>query len=105
MIPVWWTKRSLPPSSGVMKPKPFESLNHFTVPVAMLFPFHSCARLSELRGGHDDQGRETTGTGTALGGEVGRSLLVSCGAHFSTPARSARPYCRGPLRPPSWESG
>jgi hypothetical protein len=25
----------LPPSSGVMNPKPLESLNHFTVPVAM----------------------------------------------------------------------
>ena len=24
-----------PPSSGVMKPKPLESLNHLTVPVAM----------------------------------------------------------------------
>src|ERR671930_536587 len=32
---LWWTKRSLPPSSGVMKPKPFSSLNHFTVPVAI----------------------------------------------------------------------
>src|SRR3954467_2084698 len=28
-------KRSLPPSSGVMKPKPLESLNHLTVPVAI----------------------------------------------------------------------
>jgi hypothetical protein len=27
-------KSSLP-SSGVMKPKPFESLNHFTVPIAI----------------------------------------------------------------------
>ncbi len=35
LMPVWWTNRSLPPSSGVMKPKPFSSLNHFTVPVAM----------------------------------------------------------------------
>src|SRR5918998_2858752 len=32
----WWTKRSLPWSSGVMKPKPFSSLNHLTVPVAMV---------------------------------------------------------------------
>src|SRR5215216_3460650 len=32
---LWWTKRSLPPSSGVMKPKPLSSLNHLTVPVAM----------------------------------------------------------------------
>ena len=30
-----WTNRSFPPSSGVMKPKPFSSLNHFTVPVAI----------------------------------------------------------------------
>src|SRR3954447_223062 len=27
--------RSSPPPSGVMKPKPLESLNHLTVPVAM----------------------------------------------------------------------
>jgi len=32
--------RSSPPSSGVINPKPFASLNHFTVPVAifLLFP-------------------------------------------------------------------
>jgi hypothetical protein len=35
LMPVWWTKRSLPGSSGVMKPNPLSSLNHFTVPVAM----------------------------------------------------------------------
>src|SRR5579863_3994744 len=34
-IALKWTKTSLPPSVGVMKPKPFASLNHFTVPVAM----------------------------------------------------------------------
>src|SRR5438094_7890200 len=28
--------RSSPPPSGVMKPKPFASLNHFTVPVAIV---------------------------------------------------------------------
>src|SRR5947209_8723309 len=32
---VWWTNRSRLPSSGVMKPKPFSSLNHFTVPVGI----------------------------------------------------------------------
>src|SRR3954470_14995195 len=37
-MPVWWTNRSLPLSSGVMKPKPLSSLNHFTVPVAISFP-------------------------------------------------------------------
>src|SRR5438045_6958234 len=35
--------RSLPPSSGVMNPKPFASLNHFTVPLLM---FTSSFRLS-----------------------------------------------------------
>src|SRR5467141_3716522 len=33
---VWWTNTSLPPASGVMKPKPFASLNHFTVPLGIL---------------------------------------------------------------------
>src|SRR5437868_13148525 len=32
---VWWAKRSLPPSSGVMNPKPLESLNDLTVPLAI----------------------------------------------------------------------
>ena len=30
-----WANKSSPPSSGVMKPKPLESLNHLTVPVAI----------------------------------------------------------------------
>src|SRR4029453_702805 len=34
----WWTKRSFDPSSGVIKPYPFESLNHLTVPLAMKTP-------------------------------------------------------------------
>src|SRR5919197_508157 len=34
-MPVKCTNRSLPPSSGVMKPKPLSSLNHLTVPVAI----------------------------------------------------------------------
>src|SRR5688572_10335761 len=34
-IAEWWTKTSLEPSYGVMKPKPFASLNHFTLPLAM----------------------------------------------------------------------
>jgi DNA polymerase (family X) len=32
----WWTKQSFEPFSGVMKPKPFVSLNHFTVPVVRI---------------------------------------------------------------------
>ena len=31
-----WANKSSPPSSGVIKPKPLESLNHFTVPVAII---------------------------------------------------------------------
>src|SRR5215210_6509867 len=34
-IPEKCTKASFPPSSGVMNPKPFSSLNHFTTPVAI----------------------------------------------------------------------
>src|SRR6185312_1080338 len=34
-----WAKWSSPPPSGLMKPKPLESLNHFTVPVLIAFPF------------------------------------------------------------------
>src|SRR5579884_258645 len=37
-MPEKWTNRSRPPSSGVMKPKPLSSLNHFTVPVAITSP-------------------------------------------------------------------
>src|SRR3989338_7030739 len=33
---VWRTKRSFDPSSGARNPDPFWSLNHFTVPFAML---------------------------------------------------------------------
>src|SRR3954447_16715596 len=32
-----------------MNPKPFESLNHFTVPVGMSIPFLTMRKLSELR--------------------------------------------------------
>src|SRR2546421_9820058 len=63
-IELWWANKSLPPPSGMLKPKPLESLNHFTVPVAMFFPLLKkscfCARQSELRFGHDVQGREST---------------------------------------------
>src|SRR6266550_6984614 len=40
---VWCTKQSLPPLSGVMKPKPLASLNHFTVPVMRAIERHSLA--------------------------------------------------------------
>src|SRR3954470_23432683 len=50
---VWWTKRSLLWSSGVMNPKPFSSLNHFTVPVGIVqFP------PWDVRALHDAEGAE-----------------------------------------------
>src|SRR3954447_26253640 len=39
LISLWWAKRSLPPPSGVMKPKPLPSSNHFTVPVSIVMVF------------------------------------------------------------------
>src|SRR6478736_4011490 len=42
LIAVWCTKQSFSPDAGVMKPKPFASLNHFTVPWmrAIVLTFH-----------------------------------------------------------------
>src|SRR4051812_44888806 len=61
-IALWWTKRSLEPSSGVMKPKPLSSLNHLTVPVAMLCSSTaSCA----LRTREKRQRRQLRALGTA----------------------------------------
>src|SRR5918911_253960 len=39
-----WTKTSAPPPSGLMKPKPFSPLNHFTVPEAMSAPSQAVER-------------------------------------------------------------
>src|SRR4051794_12060053 len=44
VIPEKWTKRSRPPPSGVMNPKPFSSENHLTVPVLTDTPLHCSAR-------------------------------------------------------------
>src|SRR5215217_6511480 len=48
-IPEKCTNASLPPSSGVMNPKPFSSLNHFTTPVAN--PNTSSQMNPDARGG------------------------------------------------------
>src|SRR5882724_1880190 len=80
-IALWCANRSFPPSSGVMNPKPLESLNHFTVPVGMSFHFLKLQRLCEaVRAciGHDDQRRESTATReplVAAGRRVGHSLI------------------------------
>src|SRR5215218_9854702 len=49
MMPEKWTKRSRPPSSGVMKPNPLSSENHLTVPVAMPCIDSTCCGLRAAR--------------------------------------------------------
>src|SRR5712691_12134623 len=50
-----WAKRSSPPPSGLMKPKPLESLNHFTVPVLIAFSFHWFPRSTRGGGASDER--------------------------------------------------
>src|SRR5439155_25585882 len=55
-----WANRSLPPPSGVMNPKPLESLNHLTVPVLICtFPKKLKRRLSP--GARELQGERKNG--------------------------------------------
>src|SRR6185436_18701064 len=73
---VWCAKRSLPPSFGVMKPKPFESLNHFTVPVGMSFIPVLARGCPSFAGGHVSEGVNDSR-------RVGLRCR-SCGRNFST---------------------
>src|SRR5690606_39613911 len=41
---VWCANKSLPPDSGLMKPKPFSLLNHFTIPVSVCIFLQSLKR-------------------------------------------------------------
>src|SRR5712672_2640036 len=51
---VWWQNTSSPPPSCVMNPKPFVSLNHFTVPVAIfLLLLHARSHLHSEAGNDD----------------------------------------------------
>src|SRR5436853_7913669 len=54
------TKRSLLPSSGVMKPKPFASLNHLTVPVLIVCFLGLVGMRQRNAGAAEGQGREPT---------------------------------------------
>src|SRR3954452_3141867 len=116
-MPVWWTKRSLPPSSGVTKPKPFSSLNHFTVPVAMVFlyPSRDVRALANAEGATEQRLRAL---GTSLPGSVpglvdgnvaasglrnwrrhgrrGSSAEKAAGAGASAPGRRSAAPARGP---------
>src|SRR6478735_11534398 len=53
-------KRSSPPPSGVMKPKPFASLNHFTVPVAISVFLKINNRRADARPMFHSQGQKST---------------------------------------------
>src|SRR5215216_3420139 len=70
-MPEWWTNRSRLPSSGVMKPKPLSSLNHFTVPVAIL------SRSSDVPGAAFGGGVPTYPTPARL--SPGRSPALMAG--------------------------
>src|SRR6478752_4369000 len=56
----WWTKQSFEPFSGVMKPKPLASLNHFTVPVVRMFLLLNlcCGRSPDCRYGRRQLARD-----------------------------------------------
>src|SRR5215212_7853410 len=99
LMPEKCAKRSLPPSSGVMNPKPFASLNHLTVPVAICqFPFSDPDMPSRKRVS-EDQGRELTATSDAAWWRVGRGVLrlhyLMILQHNCTPKQRVRVYQRG----------
>src|SRR5258708_36992434 len=73
-----------------MNPKPFESLNHFTVPVGMSIPFlndHEAIRASVA--GTMIKGRDSTVDWKPL------HYLKSCGRYFTTAwaGRGLQPPC------------
>src|SRR5690606_14954657 len=86
-----WAKTSAPPSSGLMKPKPFSALNHFTVPVVMVSPSGSAARLAgaaatvfvrqtlerERRPFHEDRAPEKTSMHCNFGNNPTRSAAAA----------------------------
>src|SRR6185437_2881912 len=95
LMPVWCTKRSLPGSSGVTKPKPLSSLNHFTVPVAMCSS-GECAAYAEDAVRATTYGRlhhaPTTNAGLTLidtSSNQGSQPAYCCGLRLSRRARAA----------------
>ena len=88
------TKTSGPPSSWVMKPKPFSPLNHFTVPVAM-FCSSFLARTS-LTAARGRSVRRPRGNCTW---NYGREVMLNPRGHDTGCSRPAPPACAfGPLR-------
>src|ERR1700737_3034409 len=74
MIAVWWQNTSSPPLSWVMKPKPFESLNHFTVPVAILLFFFRCSSAFDVR---SSSGPESAGRALVAKSRPGRNQTAT----------------------------
>src|SRR5215470_15349035 len=66
--------RSSPPPSGVIKPKPFASLNHFTVPVAIRNSLSTRIKRDVARTMFRSQGKY--GGGTTVGGRAERALRL-----------------------------
>src|SRR6185312_12133528 len=71
-----WAKRSSPPPSGLMKPKPFESLNHFTVPVLIAFPFVRTLEVPQGRGQRHKERKAGTGVGRRHGMTSGTGVTA-----------------------------
>src|SRR4051794_28853797 len=91
-MPVWWTKRSLPGSSGVMKPKPLSSLNHLTVPVASLASLLGLSVLRSRRGAHEATTRTLARLGSGGDPRCGREKHSDAArrAHARRAATAAR---------------
>src|SRR5947209_3385573 len=85
---VWWTNRSRPPSSEAMNPKPFSSLNHFTVPVGMSPPWGSSCYRRGLSADHPvarstftaGASRRSEGGTVAWPPDMDDSIILSHGA-------------------------
>src|SRR4051812_10522777 len=84
-IDVWWQKRSSPPPSCVMKPKPFASLNHFTEPVAIALLFFHHGEAETPSGPY----RESTL-------QDGRTLNTGPVGSLPPKIQKARPWGDGP---------
>src|SRR4029079_6311984 len=92
--------KSSPPPSGVMKPKPFASLNHLTVPVAILLVPLGYKRVSGgLDGSPDDPsgGLEASPTGRRKGGPRGRQTFVFY-AHCARSVKRVAAFRAVPLK-------
>ena len=96
-MPLKWTNRSRPPSSGVMKPKPLSSLNHLTVPVAIYSPSKRLAfagRPAPAARPNSD-GRKYQGTAVRrsrrlVAAREPRSAALECG--LARPLGQERPH-------------